>query len=465
LAKRRPRFWLFENCSSSAMLLLFVLSQLLGTPLAHRSAIRKLSGDDIADQYLCQSGQGEPFAAIREEALNTKVDCAKLCNVTTGCVAFDFTTNINSGHAEKVITWQNDACRLYKPNKYRKEGDAGWQDRQYCQEIGTETQVDLEAAVVGKNGRWEGDWWLQLTPVQRNAYRQTPDFENLKPCFGVFPCIGDYVLASIDWDRACSSLLCGKQPQKTKDLLANITTSPQVPTDATVHEVQKPQLDEKSLEQVAVFEETVDEFLDELASEWSGFTQGRSELSGPDLAAEFKDLLQEISDHAIKKQAEDLQTYDDDDASFERLLLDGYESDFDPDDDSFERQLDEEMAAEEAKRQEAPSTDIEIKDQFQEEENDVKDSNDALVVSEEDEEAAGTDPAEITDDPQEEKEEEEEKGSEDAIDADVVNADTPEELTDTKILDDLQEEEEGDEDANIAVHTPEEVTGTDYADV
>jgi len=79
------------------------------------------AGRQLESSFRCQSGQGEAFKAYASSARNTYEACAVQCLKDVGCKGFDFTTkNIK------------DACRLYGPNKERKEGDSGWEKRMYC---------------------------------------------------------------------------------------------------------------------------------------------------------------------------------------------------------------------------------------------------------------------------------------------------------------------------------------------
>mmetsp|Transcript_31653 Transcript_31653/g.57605 ORF Transcript_31653/g.57605 Transcript_31653/m.57605 type:complete len:339 (+) Transcript_31653:45-1061(+) len=285
----------------------------------------------ITEKYACQKGQGEAFASLKESPLNTKEGCASLCEETPGCIAFDYTVNEKSGHLEKVITWQLDACRLYRPNKYRKEGDAGFNDREYCQKLGIETPIDLEIPPLGKNFRWDGEWWLKLTAQQRNAYRQSAYFEEMKPCFGIFPCVADFVLASMDWDRACSGPLCPPQPTITTTTSTTSFSSveeeshPEKEKDSEPEEQEPklPEQGEKHIVEVTAFEDTVNEFLGELKEQWSILCSRAG--SDADLTAEFEGLLEDMartserdSDHDVPEDEDLDEDFKDED--FDKIL-------------------------------------------------------------------------------------------------------------------------------------------------
>jgi len=81
----------------------------------------KPAEDLISAPYSCRAGQGEGWKSWGRQAYNAKEDCAKHCQSTKGCIGFDVT----------ALPHQ-DACRLYSPNKVKKEGDVGWHDRIYC---------------------------------------------------------------------------------------------------------------------------------------------------------------------------------------------------------------------------------------------------------------------------------------------------------------------------------------------
>jgi len=83
-------------------------------------------------QYDCQSGQGQLKRFKKRTSDNSKSACAMLCDITPGCVGFDYTTMSSS-----------DACRTYEANTPRI-GNGGAHNRQYCARrstIGCKTHV------------------------------------------------------------------------------------------------------------------------------------------------------------------------------------------------------------------------------------------------------------------------------------------------------------------------------------
>lgn len=100
------------------------------------------------ERFACEPGQGEASKSYYETAANSFESCAAVCGVEDECLGFDFTEK-KSQHPElfskNPTLAKDDSCRIYQNNKPRL-GDAGWENRVYCQMNGREAVPEAAPA-------------------------------------------------------------------------------------------------------------------------------------------------------------------------------------------------------------------------------------------------------------------------------------------------------------------------------